>query len=537
MTHKIILFTILITIISLYPINAAFFHNDIESSNPDLYWSVDTVCQSFHENMYADRAWGDGNCDGVNPDSGHPDILPAWYHPDNIFNSSLYHGNNHTPEGTQLGPGFVGDVMQMRKSNHPESRRFSIWSHRSPDGTPTCPIQVDETLCVPDRDCIDEDMNGLCDSTQPTDDHYSQHGDGESCIGTFAITYTSIGDESLREWRSQGTNRPNEPRPQNNQIAERAWTAPLAWKIPSSRYVVAGYNIATRRYMEEIGNSDLSYNYLYGSDAFGAFGADRHLTVSAYGCTGVPEGLPAILVDRVNILTTYSGNAWGCEEFAQYHADGMHTSGTFPSPTCWVGLGGGAINIPIEGIVAEGIDGQAVSQHDMRLFYDGLLPEGGVSIPPPPLPHEVPPGHMVEENPEFSRGDSGCLSEGMLFEINPWLTRCYSDSMHTLDQGTHHGDGKGWRHPSSFPGSGIISSLEVPRSVMDGEVSLRSSGEHGHLYPPSYLNCAPSPDFDGDGAVTTSDFVQGFLPLYTSGQCYVSDFFHWFLPAYRAIFF
>jgi len=48
------------------------------------------------------------------------------------------------------------------------------------------------------------------------------------------------------------------------------------------------------------------------------------------------------------------------------------------------------------------------------------------------------------------------------------------------------------------------------------------------------VGCAPSPDFDGDGAVMVADFVNGFLPLYETGECSTSDFVKWFLPAFRA---
>ncbi len=48
------------------------------------------------------------------------------------------------------------------------------------------------------------------------------------------------------------------------------------------------------------------------------------------------------------------------------------------------------------------------------------------------------------------------------------------------------------------------------------------------------VGCAPSPDFNGDGVVTASDFTEGFLPMYETGECSASDFTTWFLPAFRA---
>ena len=48
------------------------------------------------------------------------------------------------------------------------------------------------------------------------------------------------------------------------------------------------------------------------------------------------------------------------------------------------------------------------------------------------------------------------------------------------------------------------------------------------------VGCAPSPDFDGDGAVMVADFINGFLPLYETGECSTSDFVTWFLPAFNS---
>ena len=69
-------------------------------------------------------------------------------------------------------------------------------------------------------------------------------------------------------------------------------------------------------------------------------------------------------------------------------------------------------------------------------------------------------------------------------------------------------------------------------------MTTRASGDYGHLYPVQYINtppfCAPSPDFDGDGDVDVSDFVEGFRPKFDALECDIQDFVNHFLPAFQS---
>ena len=459
---------VLLLLLLPMPASAAFILPDpTQGVQPTLFWSVDTVCQTFYDNLLAERGQWDGSCD---PN----DILPEWYHPtfDPLFYDSVYQGNRHTPPGVQLAPGFAGQVMRQRFTNMGDTVHFGRWQHLAPQGWPTCPLTIDETLCVPVEACIDVDEDGLCDASGKP-----QQGIVGEC-GSVAITYTNINQGAgvtTREWRSFGPLQANDAIPQNSHIAERAWKGTLAWEFPAALYVVGGYNITMRLHYP----TDVGYQYHYGSFGGSNLGTDKHLTVSAYGCTGVAAGGPAILVDSADVFTGHGGQLDGnCVEYDTERA----TFQSIAAATCWIGLGDGVT--PIEGIVAESIDGAAVTQQDMRTYNQ--IPSGAVALGPPPT--SLPPGTSVEGGwaDGLDRFDAGCLDiEGtQLLALNPQYPTCLYDTMHVLAVDaalpglgkTHHGDGtQGWRHPGT------------PHEVVTPGLSVRASGVEGHTYPTTFI--------------------------------------------------
>jgi hypothetical protein len=391
----------------------------------------DALCDGFHEQLLAQTGVGTGTCD-------YPNNGAQFWTAADPRDGTWEDASTYMPPGTAVASYFVGQLPMRRFSNAPTGFRFHTWEHSTPNILPTCPLTPDESIC----------LEGQCEPQ-------------------WALNYLSEVYPNPQEWsfRSMDT------RVEGEDNGDRYWGGSLSFTFPAAPHVVATLAIR-KEHSKDVGPGT---DWLFNSQYAYFYGINRHVTVEAYSCAGVPSGGGAVVVDAVDLYTGPSGQLWsaGCAL-----GDPANRGA---SVLCDIGLGDGVATI--SGVHVTSIDGAAVDVNHLRA---GVYSGEQVMIPAPPLPEEIPSGEAAEFDPEMSP-DPGCLEDpALLAEIATWSEAaagyCYYDTVHILDGVTHHGDCDGWRHPS------------YPAEVDCTGLSARASGDWGHLYPEVFYNNVVIPE-------------------------------------------